>query len=96
MTIDLYLNVFFVSGLGLKLMRHCLELAASLSMKEIFLSTKDKMGFYGKLGFVESFPVSILSKVNVMFRGKHFLDKTQSKTPGITWMSLKLDQVVHS
>ena len=77
-------------------MRHCLELAASLSKEEIFLSTKDKMGFYGKLGFVESFPVSILSKVNVMFRGKHFLDKTQSKTPGITWMSLKLDQVVHS
>ena len=60
-------------------------------MTEMFLSTKDKMGFYAKLGFVESFPVSILSKVNAMFRGKHFLDKSAAGTDGVTWMSCKLD-----
>ena len=72
-------------------MKHCIELATSLSMQEIFLSTKDKTGFYAKLGFVESFPVSILSKVNALFRGKHFLDTSVARTPGITWMSRKLE-----
>ena len=79
-----------IPGLGLKLMKHCLDLADSLSMDEIFLSTKDKMGFYAKVGFVDGFPVSILSKVNAMFRGKHFLDKSVAKTDGVTWMSRKL------
>lgn len=35
--------------------------------------------------------MSILSKVNAMFRGKHVLDTTAASQAGITWMSRNLD-----
>ena len=70
------------------LMEHCLKYAASLSMKQMFLSTKDKMGFYAKLGFSNSIPVSVLTKANALFRGKHILDpKQETSILGTIWMS---------
>ena len=81
----------FPAGLGLQLMRHCIDLASSFSMEEIYLSTKNKMGFYSKLGFSDCSPVSILTKVNAMFRGKDLLGEGGPSPPGITWMRRELE-----
>ena len=87
---NVYILYYTSPGYGSTLMQHCIKLASSLSMEELYLSTKDKMGFYARLGFTSSTAVSILSKVNVIFRGKHSLVTASAGLPGVEWMSKDL------
>lgn len=74
-------------GFGAVLMRHCMNMATNTGKVRLYLSTHDQSKFYSKLGFQPSCAVSILTKVNKIFRGRNFeMPPAIVKSGDIMWM----------
>ena len=69
------------------MMRHCMNMAIKTQKVRLYLSTHDQSKFYSKLGFEPSCAVSILTKVNKIFRGRNMeMPPAVMKSGDIMWM----------